>query len=200
MKRPPEPEDLETFARHIVGLLEEQRLAYAIGGSLAAMEYSEPRLSIDVDIMVLAEPEALAQFVDSVASWGVYVTPLEVILEDIMPSGMPFNIIDGASGSKADVYPVSAEGLAGSAMQRRQRRVWDRASGDAVWFLAPEDVILYKLRHYRAGGEVARKHPEDIARILQVMSSDLDTEYIERWAGELEVLDLWRALARLGGV
>jgi hypothetical protein len=197
MIRPPEPDDLSSFARSVIRLLDDRQLAYAICGSLAAMEYSEPRLSIDVDLMVLAAPEELAGFVHDVERWGIYVTPLEVILSEMIPLGRPFNIIDGRSGSKADVYPVTRTGLAGSAMSRRRRRIWDSESGEQAWFLSPEDVILFKLQHYRLGGEVAQKHPADIARMLAVLSDDLDTGYIERWAGELSVADLWLGLWRL---
>lgn len=197
--RPPEPEDLEAFSRHVVALLDEQGIAYAIGGSLAAMEYSEPRLSIDVDLMVVVEPEQVAGLVVSVERWGVYVTPLDVILSVMLPRGRPFHVIDGASGSKADIYPIRETGITGSAMKRRRERVWDHKTGATAWFLAPEDVILLKLRHYRAGGEVARKHPEDIAKILEVMAPDLDIAYIERWSRELGVDDLWQVLWRLGG-
>jgi hypothetical protein len=58
-------------------------------------------------------------------------------------------------------------------------------------------VILFKLRHYRQGGEVAQKHPADIAKMLEVMADDLDADNIERWAEAIAVLDLWRALWRL---
>jgi hypothetical protein len=47
MIRPPDPEDLKAFATRVVGLLESTGIPYAVCGSLAAMEYSEPRLSID---------------------------------------------------------------------------------------------------------------------------------------------------------
>ncbi len=194
MIRPPEPEDLKTFAGRIVRLLDAGGIPYAICGSIAAMEYSEPRLSIDVDLMVLAEPAQLAPFVEAVGQWGVYVTPMEVIVEQLIPHGKPLNIIDGFTGAKADIYPVTESGLAGSAMRRRRERVWDLQRGDAAWFLAPEDVILFKLSYYRQGGEVSNKHPADIVKMLRVIAPDLDVAYIERWAVELGLLDLWRRL------
>ena len=79
-------------------------------------------------------------------------------------------------------------------MQRRRERVWEVASGETAWFLAPEDVILFKLQFYRKGGEVSQKHPIDIAKMLVVVGSELDVDYIERWAADLGLLDLWRRL------
>jgi hypothetical protein len=75
MIRPPEPGDLKEFAKRIVSLFETLEMPYAICGSLAAMEYGEPRLSIDVDFMLLTQPAHLAQFVRTVEQWGFYATP-----------------------------------------------------------------------------------------------------------------------------
>jgi hypothetical protein len=158
------------------------------------MMYSEPRFTIDVDLMVSAPLNQLNQLVREVQSWQVYVTPFEAIVETSLPYGLPFNIIDGTIGTKADIYIAKNTGLDASALVRRSRLVWDRETGAAAWFLSPEDVILYKLSYYRQGGEVAQKHPTDIANMLDVMGSQLDLAYIGQWAAEIGVADLWQAL------
>lgn len=48
--------------------------------------------------------------------------------------------------------------------------------------------------YYRQGGEVAQKHPTDIANMLDVMGSQLDLVYIGQWSTEIGVADLWQAL------
>ena len=191
MIRPPEPEDLKAFSERIFRLFEDLEITYAICGSFAAMEYSEPRLSIDVDMMVITKPAKLVAFVTAVEAWGVYVPPVEVLVEQIIPQGQPFNVIDGASGSKVDIYPATNSGLHQSAMRRRRDRTWDIHTGQTAWFLAPEDVILFKLEFYQRGGEVSQKHPADIAKILKVSAEDMDFDYLEDWAGRIGVLDLW---------
>ena len=194
MIRPPDPDDLKAFATRVIGLLESSGVAYAVCGSLAAMEYSEPRLSIDVDLMVTADSTQLAGIVAVVEECGFYVTPLEVIIEQLIPAGQPLNIIDGYSGAKADIYPVSAVGLSGSAMRRRRQRIWDAQSGKTAWFLSPEDVILYKLLYYRLGEEISQKHPADVVKMIGVVGGDLDVPYVERWADQLGIRDLWDGL------
>jgi len=72
--------------------------------------------------------------------------------------------------------------------------VWDAAIGATAWFLSPEDVILFKLVYYRRGGQVAQKHPRDIAKMIAVSGEAFDPDYIERWARDLGVLELWRTL------
>lgn len=192
--KPISPEDQRGFNQQLVATLEELGVVYAIGGSVAAMMYSQPRLTIDVDLMVSAPLQQISQLVRAVQSWQVYITPFEAIVETNLPYNLPFNIIDGTIGTKADVYIAKSTGLDASAMARRRRLVWDRETGAEAWFLSPEDVILYKLSYYRQGGEVAQKHPTDIANMLGVVGSQLDLAYLTRWATEIGVVDLWQSL------
>ena len=193
---PISPEDQRDFNRRLIATLEELGVVYAVGGSVAAMMYSEPRLTIDVDVMVAAPLNQLSQLVKEIQSWPVYISPFETIVETSIPYGLPFNIIDGTIGTKADLYIAKNTGLDASAMARRRRLVWDRDAerGAEAWFLSPEDVILYKLSYYRQGGEVAQKHPTDIANMLDLMGSQLDLAYLVQWAAEIGVADLWQAL------
>jgi hypothetical protein len=191
---PISPDDQRAFNLRLFTTLESLGVSYAIGGSVAAMMYSEPRFTIDVDLMVSAPLQQLNQLVREVESWQVYITPFEAIVETNLPGGMPFNIIDGTIGTKADLYIAQNSGLDASAMARRRKLVWDRETGTAAWFLSPEDVILYKLSYYRQGGEGAQKHPTDIARMLDMIGSQLDLTYLSHWAAAIGVADLWQAL------
>jgi hypothetical protein len=193
--KPISPEDQRGFNLGLIAALEELGVTYAIGGSVAAMMYSEPRLTIDVDIMIDAPLVQLGQLVKEVQSWQVYISPLEAIAETSIPYGLPFNIIDGTIGTKADLYIVKHIGLDVSALARRRKLTWDKQTGAQAWFLSPEDVILYKLSYYRQGGEVSQKHPNDIAKMLNIIGSELDTAYIDHWAVEIGVADLWQALS-----
>lgn len=191
---PISPEDQRDFNRRLITTLEQLDVVYAIGGSVAAMMYSEPRLTIDVDLMVTAPLSKLNQLVKEIQSWQIYVSPFEAIVETSIPYSLPFNVIDGSIGTKADIYIAKNTGLDASAMARRRRLRWDKQTGAEAWFLSPEDVILYKLSYYRQGGEVAQKHPTDIAKMLTVIGSELDVAYIAHWAAETGVADLWQAL------
>lgn len=194
LDNPAAPDDLRSFNHRLIDALEKIGVVYAIGGSVAAMIYSEPRLTIDVDLMIAASPDKIGQLVKEVQSWQIYISPLEAIIETSLPYGLPFNVIDGSLGAKADLYIAKSSGLDAAAMTRRRRLSWDTQSGTEAWFLSPEDVILYKLSYYRQGGEVAQKHPIDIAKMLAVIGPELDTAYIETWANEIGVADLWYAL------
>ena len=187
-------DDQRGFNQRLIGALEKLKLTYAIGGSVATMVYSEPRLTIDIDMMLDASPDELAQLVREVSRWQIYISPLETILETDIPHGLPFNVIDGSIGTKADLYVAQRSGLDASALARRRRLKADRQTGAEAWFLSPEDVILYKLQYYRLSGEVSQKHPIDIVKMLAALGTELDVAYIEHWAAEIGVADLWQAL------
>ena len=63
-----------------------------------------------------------------------------------------------------------------------QELVLDRAINHII---TAEDVIVLKLIAWRS------RDRDDVASILAA-GHDLDTEYIEHWATEWEVLDRWR--------
>ena len=56
----------------------------------------------------------------------------------------------------------------------------------------PEDLILYKLIYF--GLSQQSKHSRDIAAILKAKKSELDLEYIERWAIRLGLTSLWKEM------
>jgi hypothetical protein len=94
------PGDLRSFNRRLIEALEKIGISYALGGSVAAMIYSEPRLTIDIDLMIAAPLDKISQLVKEVQSWQIYISPWEAIVETSLPSGMPFNVIDGLLGAK----------------------------------------------------------------------------------------------------
>lgn len=188
------PEDQRAFNQLLIHLLEEHHLPYAIGGSIAAMRYSETRYTKDIDVLFQANQTELALFVESVEALQVYIDPIETILEYNLPGKLPVNIVDGRTGLKADLYIARIVGLDQSAMSRRRRRsLYENPPIDA-WFLAPEDVILYKLDYFRQSEGASQKHPIDIAKMLAVVGDALDQPYLEHCAAELGVLALWQAL------
>ena len=188
------PEDQRAFNVQLVSTLERLEIPYAIGGSVAAMTYSEQRFTVDIDLMIDADLDQLAKLVDEVDSWQIYISPLESILELEIPNHMPFNAIDGLRGTKADFYVARVSGLDVAAMARRKRLMLYTNPEAYAWFLSPEDVILYKLDYYRQSGETSAKHPSDIAKMLRVMGAELDTAYLEKWSAETGVADLWAAM------
>jgi len=62
--------------------------------------------------------------------------------------------------------------------------------GEPVLLHSPEDIVLFKLRWYRLGGESSEKQWTDILGVLRTQRDRLDEAYLDRWAREIGVLDL----------
>lgn len=187
-------QDQREFNRRLIEMLERLGIEYAVGGSMAAMLYSETRSTRDIDVMLRVDPSALEVVVNEIESWQVYIDPFETLFEFVLPGKLPINVVDGKSGLKADLYIAQPEGLDRSAMTRRRRMQMYREPAFEAWILAPENVILYKLDYFKQSGGVSQKHPIDISKMLGVMGKELDTAYLKHWANEIGVLDLWLAL------
>ncbi len=194
INQPATQDDQRAFNLRLLDALGALGIPYAIGGSFAAMAYSEPRMTNDIGVMITADIEDLSHLVDEVSRWEVYISPLEAILETDLPFGLPINVIDGLLGSKADLFVAGRKTLDAIAMSRRRRKRFYRNPDVEAWFLSPEDVILYKLDYFRQSGETSAKHPADVAKMLRVMGDQLDLAYLERWSADVGVADLWAAM------
>ena len=105
-----------------------------------------------------------------------------------------FNAIETRTAFKIDLIfrkdrPFSHEEL-------RRRRAAELSPGVHVPLASPEDTILSKLEWAKKAGR-SETQIEDVAGVLAV-NPGLDRGYIDKWARELGVLDLWREIAGEG--
>src|SRR5687768_11114788 len=61
--RPVSPADPFEFAALIGAILESLGIRYVIGGSIASMLYGEPRLTVDLDVMIDADERTVRELV-----------------------------------------------------------------------------------------------------------------------------------------
>ena len=176
--------------RYVVSVLEELEIPYAIVGSIASSAYGEPRLTQDVDI-VIDLPRGLIQSLCDAFPLPDYYVSLDAALLAVRTEGQ-FNVIHPASGNKIDLVISRQRSRDGAELARRRRVL---ILPDCEGYLAaPEDVILSKMESYREGG--SEKHLRDIAGILRVSDELVDRSYVDRWAKDLGVTDIWEAILR----
>jgi len=177
-----EPSEL---LRRIVGVLEELGLPYLVTGSTATIFYGEPRFTADVDVVVQLPSSRIPELVRVFAGDEFYLD--EESVRRAVAKRSQFNIIHPASGLKIDLM-IPENGPFDRSRFTRGRRVRPSEDYEAV-FASPEDVILKKLESYREGG--SEKHLRDIASVIKISGETLDFGYLERWAEELELRDVW---------
>lgn len=174
----------------MIQTLEALNITYAIGGSFASIAYGEARTTADIDISVHLSIADARQLEKAIQKLGYYIS-LDAI-HDAIANKTAFNVIDGESGYKADLFIMESTPLTKSILARRRRVAYDSTTNASAILYSPEDVIVYKLKYYVQGQ--SQKHLRDIAAMLVVQGNQLDYDYIARWANEIQALDVWKQL------
>ena len=125
-------------------LIESLKTDYMVTGSIASILYGKPRLTEDMDVVLVLPANRAAAFSGLFDIKEFYSPPLETIREELArAAGGHFNIVDQSTGYKIDVYPASRDPLCGWGMEHRRRI--ELIPGEGVWVAPPEYVIVKKL-------------------------------------------------------
>lgn len=167
-------------------------VTYAIGGSWASTVHGEPRHTNDIDFVTNLDGQRLRPFLEALGA-GFYFDPESA--QEALNHRRPFNVIHQKLGYKFDFFPV-ADGHGDAELERRMAVALPGLDSELVPVISAEDTILAKLRWYREGGEVSDRQWRDIAGIIAASGEHLDREYLERWAQEMGLKELYqRAMA-----
>ena len=177
----PAPSPLAPF----IGPLELLGLPYCITGSVAASVYGEPRLTADIDVVLLLRHEDIGLLTAAFPEDEYYVPPMETLLQEVSREthGM-FNLIHHATQFKADIFLAASDPLHAWAIENRRRI---DLGGDGAWIAPPEYVILRKLEYLREGGQ--DKHVRDVRFMLAATS--VDRRFIENQVSRLDLQTQW---------
>lgn len=159
--------------------LEGAGIPYMVSGSLGSVLHGEPRATRDVDVVIDPAEESLAALLDAVA--GEWYVSREAAAAALRERGT-FNIVDSATGWKADLVIRKERPYSVEEFSRRRRA---DVLGVAAWVVSPEDSILSKLEWAQAGG--SGRQIEDAAGVVRTNAATLDRVYLWRWARELGV-------------
>lgn len=171
--------------------LNQAGIRYVVSGSVAATFYGEPRLTHDVDFVVVLNTNDVQKLVTAFPPAEFYVPPLETLLtETARAQRGHFNLIHHATGFKADMYPTGRDELNAWAFRGKRPVEFE---GETIMLAAPEYVIARKLEYYREGQ--ADKHLRDIRAMLAVSGEDLDRASLSEWIQRRGLESEWRLVA-----
>src|ERR1041385_1661518 len=103
--------------------LNELGLTYMVTGSVAGVLYGEPRVTHDVDIVVVLKPGLdVARVTQAFPIEDFYCPPEEILLQESLRAQRGhFNLIHHETGFRADMYLARREPLHVWALGERQR-------------------------------------------------------------------------------
>lgn len=195
--------DLSLFL-DILHTLERIGAPYMIIGGFAATMYGSTRTTYDIDIVVDLKEQHIQALAAAYPLPRYYADPEQ--MRNSIRLGIPFNIIDGERGEKADLIPLTRGSPYWHAFARRVRqRIEWQGQGMApfdVWCARPDDVIYGKLLAWEEGR--SRKHESDIYdmlvfRYLEVdptLAAIFDEAYLDAQARALgpDVAQFWESV------
>jgi hypothetical protein len=173
----------------LIGALDRLAIPFMLTGSVASSYHGHPRATHDADVVIDPTAPQLDALLEWLAAADFYVNADSA--RDALRKRGQFNAIETRYACKIDLIirrdrPFSQEEFA-------RRIAADFSFANAVTMVTPEDAILSKLEWARRSGD-SEKQLRDAAGVLDLNPS-LDRAYIERWATDLGVTDLWRRIS-----
>ena len=170
----------------VTTVFDRLEIEYVIVGSFASSRRGVQRTTGDVDILANLTHAKVRSFVAALET-EFYLD--ETTVHEAISRRRSFNAIHLDSVFKVDVF-IPADEFAGWQLRRRIAEPIADNSPAEICFATAEDVLVAKLRWFRAGGEVSSVQWNDIRGICQVNRKYLDWSYIRDWPVKLCVTEL----------
>jgi len=171
----------------VIKALDQLRIPYFIGGSLASNFYSIARSTLDADIVAAVRLEDVDSLVQLVQP-AFYIDAESV--RDAVQHHRCFNVIHLATMFKVDIFVAGEDAFTREQFHRRGLQVVAQDPEQSAFIASVEDMILAKLHWYKLGGGVSDRQWRDILEMLKACREHLDNEYLNYWAAELAVDEL----------
>lgn len=172
-------------------ILDRLNIEYIVTGGFAVSVWGRPRSTLDIDIVVkLVRPKVniFKKALEEISN-SAYVD--EEMMKGAIDQEGEFNFIEPESGMKVDFWVVEKDKR--NLLELKRKRV-KNIDNQEVSFISPEDLILSKLVWRK--DFLSEKHLEDARSVINVSGDQLDKEYLESWAKQLNVLEelnkIWR--------
>lgn len=179
------PIDPIVVALLVAEVLDTLGIRHTIGGSLASSFAGEPRSTVDIDFVAAFDSSHIPALVAALGA-DFYVD--DGGLRRAVRDRSSANLIHHATQLKVDLFVAGGTPL--DEQQLRRRQAVAIGPGRVIHVHPPEDILLQKLRWYRAGGDASDRQWRDVLGIIRVQGARLDRDYLAANAPVLGVADL----------
>jgi hypothetical protein len=165
------------FLMRILNFLNGNNIEYMLSGSVAMSIYVEPRATRDLDFVVNLSEANVSTLINHFGSG--YYCATDAVYSAVKEKGM-FNIIDHASGFKADFIVLKDSDFRQTEFGRRQQADF---FGVPIYVVSLEDLLISKLIWIQELQSEIQKN--DIKVLAEV--DHLDRNYIQQWVRTLKL-------------
>jgi hypothetical protein len=173
---------------YVINVLNANDIPYMLTGSMVSSMQGEPRLTHDIDVVVVLDVQMVNELLSVFPVETFYLHP-DSIREAIRQKSM-FNVIDQRSGDKVDFWLLTNSDFDQS---RFSRRIQVDFLNLNIQISSPEDTILAKLRWSKQSGG-SQKQQTDALRVYELQYGLLDMDYLRKWVKTLEIENEWALL------
>lgn len=189
-------EDILEAITPVIDTFEALKVPYLIAGSLASSTHGLARSTADADLVADLRAGQVTAFIARLEP-DYYVS--RIAIEEALNRHASFNLLHLATGIKVDIFILKTDPFNRTSFSRARGVQLDKVNSRQFMVDAPEDVLLQKLKWYRAAGEVSERQWLDVLGILKIQANQLDRAYLAEWAERLGLsLLLERALDEAG--
>jgi len=148
-----------------------------LSGSIAMGIYVVPRATKDIDFVVQLRPKDIESFAAHFE--GAYYCSKDAVADAVSRQSI-FNVIDHASGFKADFVVLKNSEYRLAEFERKQRADF---YGIEIYVVSPEDLLISKLiwiQEWQSAVQI-----EDIKNLVSIPG--LQFEYVTNWIKKLNL-------------
>lgn len=171
---------VDDFFDRLILALDRAEIPYMVTGSYASAAYGTPRATNDIDIVIAPTDAQLWELIREFPPDRYYADEDDAF--DALASRSQFNVIDFATGWKADLIIKKDREFSEVEFARRRAH---RIGNATVYLVSAEDILIAKLEWHKAGE--SQRQLEDAAGIIRRQGDALDRSYVYRWVSELEL-------------
>ncbi|OGU82282.1 MAG: hypothetical protein A2279_00790 [Stygiobacter sp. RIFOXYA12_FULL_38_9] len=173
--------------------LSAHKIEYIVTGSVASIVYGEPRLTHDIDLVLVLKENKVEELVSAFPVDLFYCPPKEIIINELKRSSRGhINLIHHETGFKADIYFVGQDDLQAWAI--RNRKTIDLL-GKELFIAPPEYVIVKKMEFFKEGH--SQKHLTDIAGMLKHSGALINLDIINDFAAKFNLEEVWERARKI---
>ncbi|MBO9729406.1 MAG: hypothetical protein J7623_12290 [Chitinophaga sp.] len=168
---------MTSFFEKIIAILNQLNIPYMLSGSVAMSLYIVPRATRDFDFIIHIELKDIDSFIANFAE-GYYCD--KDAIQDAIKHRSMFNIIDHATGFKADFVVLKPDPFR---QMEFSRRVQMDFYGQVIYVVSAEDLLISKLIWIQTLQSAIQM--DDIRNLTSLES--LNWEYIKTWINKLNL-------------